>query len=148
MVLALFLYMNNWSWQRLEDYADNVVYVEFPQSFIYDKLGAYDFPLSFYQYRPSVAGNHKRHYLDLDLNQDQLSVAIKDSSEQQAVSVSRTKLQITNAGDYVLTVDIKEGADTPYVMSMGVLVRVGRSKMGLGSEPKKGNGIFLWSGAG
>ena len=114
MVLALFVYMSNWSWQRLEDYADDIVYFEFPQSFIYDKLGTYDFPLSFYQYKPSAAGNHKKHYLDLDLNQYQLSVAIKDSSEQYAVSVTGKKLHITNAGDYVLTVDIKEGADTPY----------------------------------
>jgi hypothetical protein len=114
MVVALLKYLGNWSWQRLEGFADNVVYVEFPKRFIYDTPGTYDFPLAFYQYKPSVWGNKDKHYLDIDPGQYQLSVAVKDNLGEESVSVTGTKLQIRDSGDYVLAIEIKEGTDTAY----------------------------------
>ena len=114
IIIVFFQYIDNWSWRRLEDYADNIIYAEFPSHFTYDKLGAYDFPLSFYQYRPSIAGNQTKHYIDLEPNQYQLSIRVKDSLRDPPVKIIGQQLHVKNSGDHVLTVDIKEANDTPY----------------------------------
>jgi len=122
LMTSVFFYIStfsdNWSWSRLNDLNNNIVYVEFPEElFIYDQPGKYDLGLSFYQYKSSLFGNEQKQYLQLEPKQYQLSVQALDGFAKQAVSIVDQQLMIKTAGSYRINLTVNSGIDSPYIIS-------------------------------
>lgn len=106
-VLAVMVFitvtMDNWSWNKLQDYSNQKVYVEFPDPlFVYDKPGLYELPLLFYDYKPTFLGNHQRHYLSLDSHQYEVNLQTLDDAASTSVTFADKQLNILAPGNFLI----------------------------------------------
>jgi hypothetical protein len=109
---------DNWSWDRLQDFRNGVVYVEFPDPlFVYDEPGLYEYPLSFYQYTPSLWGNNQRQALALPAHQYQLSLQHLDSADDKAIALENNKVRILSSDYYLVKISIGDRPGSPYRVS-------------------------------
>ena len=113
LVIYSFLFLNNWDLGRLQAYINDEIYVELPDSFYsYDQIGVQSFSFSFYQYKPSLIGNHKKTTIELDKDQYQITLQALDS--QQSVSIINQKLNIQTAGNHLVKINIQDSDLSPY----------------------------------
>jgi hypothetical protein len=105
----------HWSWDRLQNFRNKVVFVEFPEPlFAYNGPGIYDYPLSFYQYKPTLFGNDKKQALSLDESQYQLVLNPLDSPGQKELSIEGNKIRIKSSGHFLVNLDVQQGSDSSY----------------------------------
>lgn len=105
----------NWSWDRLQNYRNNVVYVEFPELlFTYNGPGIYDYPLSFYQYKLTLFGNDKKQALGLDVSQYQLILNPLDNPGQRELVIEGNKISINSSGHYLVNLEVQQGPDSSF----------------------------------